>query len=212
MKLNKLEEDHSQTTARDRIVAAARRLFAERGFEGVTLRLIGQEVGLHNSSLMHHFGNKREIIAEALAQVADEQLAFLSPLGSDDPPSLDRFVEVMLRYSDQLARDRDMARVDMRVLLNPEHFLDTQVQLEKSLPGNPRNRLTPFMQLLINWLRRASDAGVIRPVAPYQAARLVLGLLLLEPIWMTAAQVADRSKRKRREELEAFLRGALQPI
>ncbi len=145
MKLKKLEEEHSQTPARDRIVAVARRLFAERGFEGVTLRLIGQEVGLHNSSLMHHFGTKREIIAEALAQVADEQLAFLSPLGSDDPPSLDRFVEVMLRYSDQLARDRDMARVDMRVLLNPEHFLDTQVQLEKSLPGSASNRLTPFM-------------------------------------------------------------------
>jgi AcrR family transcriptional regulator len=44
--------------ARDRIVAAARRLFAERGFEGVTLRLIGQEIGLHNSSLIHHFANK----------------------------------------------------------------------------------------------------------------------------------------------------------
>ena len=212
MKLNTPEETASQTNARDRIVAVARRLFAERGFEGVTLRLIGHEVGLHNSSLMHHFGNKREIIAEALAQVADEQLALLSPLGSDDPPSLDRFVAVMLRLSDLYARDRDMARVVMRVLLNPEHFLDTQVQLEKSIPGSARNRLTPFMRLFINWLRRASAAGVIRPVAPYQAARLVLGLLLLEPIWMTAARVADRSKRKRREELEAFIRGALQPV
>ena len=78
-----VKADDGISSARDRIVAAARRLFAERGFEGVTLRLIGQEVGLHNSSLMHHFANKREILATALAQVADEQIALIAPLASD---------------------------------------------------------------------------------------------------------------------------------
>jgi len=36
-------------------------------------------------------------------------------------------------------------------------------------------------------------------------------MLLFEPIWMTAAQVIDRSDEKRRHELEAFVRGALNP-
>ncbi len=135
-----VKADDGISSARDRIVAAARRLFAERGFEGVTLRLIGQEVGLHNSSLMHHFANKREILATALAQVADEQIALIAPLASDDPPSLDRFVEVMLNLSDWFAKYPDVAQVGMRVLLNPEHFLDTQVQLEQSAPTNPSVR------------------------------------------------------------------------
>ena len=200
------------TSARDRIVAAARRLFAERGFEGVTLRLIGQEVGLHNSSLMHHFANKREILAAALAQVADEQIALIAPLEGDDPPSLDCFVEVMLDVSDLFARDPDVARVGMRVLLNPEHFLDTQVQLEQSAPANPRNRLMPFIKLQIDWLTRAQEAGVIRSVEPFQTTRLLLGMLLLEPIWMTSAQVIDKSQQKRRHELEAFVRGSLKPL
>jgi len=88
------------SNARDRIVAAARRLFAEPGFEGVALRRIGEEFGLHNSSLIHHFANKREILSTALAQVADKQVELLEPLASDDPPVLDRFVEVMLSVSD----------------------------------------------------------------------------------------------------------------
>ncbi len=208
----RVKDQNSQKSARAQIITAARRLFAEVGFEGMTLRLIGKEVGLHNSSLIHHFANKREIIASALAQIADEQLAILAPLANDNPPSLDYFVEIMLRLSDLYAEEKDIARAVMRVRLNPEHFLDTQVQLEKSLPTNPSNRLGPFMELLISWLKRAQAAGAIRPVATYQATRLILGLLLLEPIWMMADQVVDRSKRKRREELEAFIRGALGPI
>ena len=196
---------------RDRILVASRALFAERGFEGVTLRRIGTAVGLHNSSLLHHFGSKREILASALAQVADEQIAILSPLAADDPPTMDGFVDVLLRLSDLYAQKRDFARVSMRVLLNPEHFLDAQVQLEKNVPKNPANRLRPFIQLIVDWLRRASAAGVIRPVAPFQATRLILGMVLLEPIWMISADVIDRAKRKRREELEAFVRGALEP-
>jgi hypothetical protein len=135
----------------------------------------------------------------------------IAPLESDDPPSLDRFVEVMLDVSDLFARDPDVARAGMRVLLNPEHFLDSQVQLEQSAPSDPSNRLTPFVKLQIDWLNRAQEAGVIRAIEPLQTTRLLLGMLLLEPIWMTSARVIDRSEQKRRHELEAFVRGSLKP-
>ncbi len=196
---------------REKIVIAARRLFAERGFEGVTLRLIGRAVGLHNSSLFHHFGGKREIIAAVLAQVTDELLALVGPLAKDDPPSLDRFVEVMLRVSDHYAERPDSARASMRVLLNPEFYLDAHVEKVFTQRPDPSQRLVRFMTLIWSWLERAQDAGAVRPVETQQATRLLLGLLLVEPIWMTGTHAIDRNSDRRRAELEGFVRGALQP-
>ncbi|AEG50695.1 regulatory protein TetR [Sphingobium chlorophenolicum L-1] len=46
-----------------RILAAAERLFAQRGIEGVSLREITAEAGLSNtSSVQYHFGGKQELL------------------------------------------------------------------------------------------------------------------------------------------------------
>lgn len=47
------------TTSRDEIVAAARRLFGDRGFDGTTIRAIAAEAGV-NQGLVHHFFRTKE--------------------------------------------------------------------------------------------------------------------------------------------------------
>lgn len=56
---------HTNTEARERVLAAAERLFAERGYTAVTLRDIAAEVGIRHTSLYHHVpGGKEELFVE----------------------------------------------------------------------------------------------------------------------------------------------------
>jgi AcrR family transcriptional regulator len=53
--------------ARERVLAAAEKLFSERGYAAVTLRDIAQEVGLNHASLYHHVpGGKEELYVEVM--------------------------------------------------------------------------------------------------------------------------------------------------
>jgi len=52
----------AMSAARERVQAAAERLFAERGYKAVTLRDIAQELGIRQASLYYHFpGGKEEL-------------------------------------------------------------------------------------------------------------------------------------------------------
>ncbi|MCG5214113.1 TetR/AcrR family transcriptional regulator [Streptosporangium soli] len=53
---------------RRRILDAARRLFAELGYEQVTMRLIAAEADANIALINRYFGAKRELFAEVLAQ------------------------------------------------------------------------------------------------------------------------------------------------
>ena len=63
-------------TSKDRIQAAALRLFARHGFEGVGLQRIADEVGLHKSSLFHHYKGKVELANEVF-QIALREVCLL---------------------------------------------------------------------------------------------------------------------------------------
>lgn len=47
--------------SRDRIMNAAQKLFARRGFEGISIRDIAKAVGMTTASLYYHFPSKEEI-------------------------------------------------------------------------------------------------------------------------------------------------------
>jgi len=58
--------------SRTRIRAAARELFAERGFDGTTLRAIAERAGMGASSIYRHIRSKEELLVEELADLQDE--------------------------------------------------------------------------------------------------------------------------------------------
>ncbi|HZS76218.1 MAG TPA: TetR/AcrR family transcriptional regulator [Ktedonobacteraceae bacterium] len=59
----------SQVIARERVLEAAERLFAGRGYAAVTLRDIGQAVGIKHASLYYHFPRgKEELYVEVTAR------------------------------------------------------------------------------------------------------------------------------------------------
>jgi AcrR family transcriptional regulator len=54
--------DKRQLDAKERILTAARKLFAEQGYEGTTVRDICEEAGVNVSLVSYHFGGKEKVL------------------------------------------------------------------------------------------------------------------------------------------------------
>jgi AcrR family transcriptional regulator len=57
---------------RDAIVAAAARIFADRGYAAVGMRDVAEAVGVRGASLYHHFASKEEILYAICLTVTEE--------------------------------------------------------------------------------------------------------------------------------------------
>ncbi len=55
-----------QTETRDKILDAARRRFAEQGYDGATVRGIAADAGVNAALLHHFFGTKQRLFAESM--------------------------------------------------------------------------------------------------------------------------------------------------
>jgi len=61
-------------TRREQIVAAAARLFADRGFHGVTIEELGAAVGISGPGVYKHFANKGAVLADMLIGISEHLL------------------------------------------------------------------------------------------------------------------------------------------
>ncbi|QIZ76345.1 TetR/AcrR family transcriptional regulator [Ferrimonas lipolytica] len=64
----------NRLTTKDRILNAAERLFAERGFSETSLRLITSKAEVNLASVNYHFGSKKELIQAVLARYLDHSM------------------------------------------------------------------------------------------------------------------------------------------
>ncbi|GAA2360371.1 TetR/AcrR family transcriptional regulator [Nonomuraea africana] len=76
---------------RQRIMAAARDLFAEHGYDQVTMRIIAARAEANLSLINRYFGSKRELFAEVIAQQGRFP-GVLDEAGGDLPRALAEYV------------------------------------------------------------------------------------------------------------------------
>jgi AcrR family transcriptional regulator len=62
------------SSTRDAILRAARKQFAESGYEGATMRAIASEAGVDAALVVHFFGNKPSLLAEAIEWPFDPEV------------------------------------------------------------------------------------------------------------------------------------------
>jgi len=94
----------SEVSKRDRILDTAEALFAERGFDGVTLRQIAVGAGVDVALASYHFGKKLDLFRAVFERRApalnDARLAALNAVqaaSAPEPASVESIIEAFLR-------------------------------------------------------------------------------------------------------------------
>jgi AcrR family transcriptional regulator len=195
---------------RDRILDTAQELIARYGTTGMSLQLLADHVGLHKSTLFHHFPDKGAIIDAVTRRLMREVVDRLAPLEADDPPEIDHFVAVAEDLDEYFAARPLSALFVVREILGPNDL---------SHEGGQSAEIQRLFGLISGWLDRARTAGVIRRLSIRQAIVSLMGLTLFYPALID--QIGDEApfgfprssgaRQSRRRELRDVLRRALAP-
>jgi TetR/AcrR family transcriptional regulator len=140
---------------RDRLMAAATPLFAQKGFDGVSVKELADAAGVNVSLISYHFGGKENLYSACLEQFGKARLDAAQRL-LQKPQSLDEFrFRIQLFIEEMFAchvEGSDQARIlhrecDMEMPIAQEIF---------------RNTFLKVFETLIEFIQAAQDARVIR--------------------------------------------------
>lgn len=103
---------------RDDVVAAAGRLFAQRGYHGTSMRDLGQELGLLGSSLYSHVTSKEDLLVEVVEKGA--RLFEASAARASGETGARRLRQLIAGHVEVMTDHQD----EVRTFLNEARFLD----------------------------------------------------------------------------------------
>lgn len=140
-------------SARDRLLDAAHRIFAEAGFRGLTTRRVAAAAGVNEVTLFRHFPTKEALVLAALDRAADRSAGSRQESTLPDQP-------------------RD-PRAELRAFLLPTFrgFFAVRDEVRTGLfewghhPGLDERLVaipTRIFERLLAYVRAARDAGLIR--------------------------------------------------
>jgi TetR/AcrR family transcriptional regulator, cholesterol catabolism regulator len=134
---------------RDRVLDAAIRLFADRGFEACTMRDLGSAVGIKAPALYNHFASKEVLLGEAVEHTLREFFTrVVGPLPSD--PDGAQLENVVRRYVFFQVEQREIARAN-------DALLSTGT-LRRVLPADKWDRIASALRALVDLLRALAVA------------------------------------------------------
>ncbi len=155
----------SEAQTRNRILEAAQRLFAAKGFDGTTTRDLAQAAGVAEGTLFRHFANKKAILIEVATQgwveILTDLLTELSEMGS-----YKAVAQVMRRRIWNMQKNVDMMRVCfMEAQFHPD--LRDRIQLEVI------DKMTDVAEA---FFQTAMDKGIYRQTDAKLVAKVFLGM------------------------------------
>lgn len=159
---------------RNKLLAAARRAFASKGFSASSMDELTADVGLTRGALYHSFGDKKGLLGAVVAQIDGEMAALAQQAGA----SADDDWEGLLAESEAyiaMALNPEVRRV---VLLDGPAFL-----------GDPSRwpSQNACLQITKEAVAKLVSEGVMQLVDIEAAARLLSGAALNAALWVAAS-------------------------
>ncbi|HEX8477058.1 MAG TPA: TetR/AcrR family transcriptional regulator [Telluria sp.] len=148
-------------TSRDRILVAATAIAQARGYGGLNLRALAEQVGIKAASLYHHFPSKAHLaaaVAQRYAQTSAETLAALQAEAGDAQACLRRYPDTFRRSLEH----------DNRICLCS--FMAAEYD---DLPAAVQDAVQVFADQNVAWLGQVLEQAGLAPAAAQLRARAI---------------------------------------
>jgi len=192
----------SEAQTRTRILEAAQRLFASKGFDGTSTRELAQAAGVAEGTLFRYFPNKKAILVEVATsgwvEILTDLLTELSEMGS-----YKAVAQVMRRRMWNFQKNADVMRVCfMEVQFHPD--LRDRIQLEV---------ITKMTDVGEAFFQTAMDKGIYRQMDAKLVAKVFLGMFAIAGFSNNTIIEPDASPQQMQQMAEGladiFLNGVL---
>ena len=159
---------------RNKLIAVARRAFAEKGYAAVSMDELTAEVGLTRGALYHNFGDKRGLMAGLVHQVDAEMASRARELSAQAGDDWEGLLAEGAAYI-EMALDSEVRRI---VLLDGPSIL-----------GDPSHwpSQNSCLQATKATVERLIAEGSLKPVDAEAAAWLLNGAALNAALWVAAS-------------------------
>ncbi|EOM76168.1 TetR family transcriptional regulator [Rhodococcus rhodnii LMG 5362] len=150
----------------DSLLAVAVKVFNDKGYDGTSMEVLAQRLGITKSAIYHHVSGKAELLDLALARALNALFAVTTEEGATSGPAIDRLEYVVRRSVEVLVAELPYVTLLLRVRGN------TEVE-RKALAR--RREFDTFVSELV---QSAADEGDLPGAAdPALVGRLVFGMV-----------------------------------
>ncbi|WP_420561993.1 TetR/AcrR family transcriptional regulator [Thalassobaculum sp.] len=156
------------------LIAAARMAFAEKGYAAASMDDLTAAAGLTRGALYHNFGDKRGLLAAVVGQIDTEMATRAKEIGARAATGWDALLAEAEAYI-EMALNPEVRRI---VLLDGPAFLGDPSQWPSQ---------DSCLQVTLTAVTRLIADGVMKPVDPEAAARLLSGAALNAALWVAAS-------------------------
>ncbi|WP_427979727.1 TetR/AcrR family transcriptional regulator [Agarivorans sp.] len=149
---------------KSKILDAAERLFAERGFADTSLRLITSHAEVNLASVNYHFGSKKELIQAVLMRYLEQFMplvdqAMLQHLEAADAPNLKQVFSSFLNPLLEMNKVKKHGTA-MFLLLLGRGYTDSQGHLRRFITHHFGEVLSHFQQAVRRAYPELSDSDI----------------------------------------------------
>ena len=163
---------------RAKLVAVARKVFAEKGFASASMDALTAEVGLTRGALYHNFGDKRGLLAAVVNQIDSEMASRAQKIGLRAANDWEGLLAEGTAYI-EMALDPEVQRI---VLLDGPAVLGDPSQWPSQ---------SSCLQVTRATVERLITKGILKPVHAEAAARLISGAALNAALWIAASDTPE---------------------
>lgn len=159
---------------RGKLIAAARRAFAQKGYSEASMDDLTAAAGLTRGALYHNFGDKKGLLQAVIDQIDGEILEQMRAAGQQYHTRWHAFLAEAITYI-EMSLEPEVQRI---MLLDGPAVL-----------GDPSRwpNQTACLRTTAAMLAELIEEGTVKPVDTEAAAQLVNGAALNAALWVAAA-------------------------